>query len=627
MTDTSRDPSQLSDEELQAEIAAEEAKARQRQSEHTRPEPSKGGYYVEEALKEMGLPGRIAAGYGYGARQGVRKQMNMLPSAGTFRDWVQQKSGEYNLSSSDESLKAPPSDADIGLLATPSGQISALAGEGITTLPSVLAPEALLEKLPLTAAQKVGKFFFGGPWRRGATEGAIQGGVAAEPGDKLSGTIFGTGAGLSIPLMQRALRLGVRGVEPAPEMKSLMDRGVDLMPRQMNPESSLGWLQAKWINDLPIIGEIARKGEKKAWGQTERAMLEDVAPTGTKIDLNSPKSTSEILDDVYKAYGPAYNSVGRGYDLYPTVYNVTGTPVHMRRAVQDAMAGVERIDPLTFKKVTRFVNDKMDGLKPKPGTNGLYRSEDLLNTRSKIRDAIRVERKKNGVGDSLDQIRMLEAVEEQLTSILESQLPPDASAALKALDLQYAKYKILEDAMGTAAKANRNLTPRDITAAVGRSAGTSRMARGQGLMREWSDTASDAFAAAPEPSILAQAGATTLPALSALSHPAITGIFGLPPLAMSLTQTGRRIAGGVTAPQRFAQRAGERVTQELEKPRFVNKVPPRIGPLRIGPTALPILKAAARGEMLPYRTETERRIQNMADQFAQSPLSILAGRE
>ena len=590
-----KDPTQMSEEEIVAELAALNQDIDSLGATHTRSDPQEHGpFAAQQAWQETGPIDKALAIYGKGAHRALTQGLNMVPQSQGFRDWVKEKSGVYNLASNDQDLL----DADMSgpnqvINAAPFGQIGSMIGEATTEAPMVMGGEAALARVP-----GIGAALTGGALRRSVTQGAIQGAIMAPPGEKGSGALWGGGAGLAVPLMLRGAKAAVYGVGPTADAQALLNKGVDLTPRQMNPKSWLAKMQ-NVMNDVPLLGQHLRNVEKSSFGQFQDALIQDVAPPGVQLTPGLPLAPR--LDEAYRAFEPAYLNGAKGFDLYPTVYNTSGRNVHLRADMQNTMRGIERIDPSTQRKVSKFVEDKMQGLKPQP--NGLIRSDDLLSTRSKIRDAIRVESKKNGAGDSLDQIRMLEAAEDKLTAVLESQLPPEPLAALKATDLQYAKYKVVEDAVSKAK--GKPLTVNHLREAVAAAAGKSRTARGHGLLRDWSDAAAEMFDT-KEPSLGSGLAHLSLPALAAWTHPAATAIASAPFILAAATKTGRRIAGGMTKPQKIAQKAGDSALRALES--------------AAGRLTTPVLETNARSALLPHMPGLAQPIRQQLEDFNQSPV-------
>ena len=78
-------------------------------------------------------------------------------------------------------------------------------------------------------------------------------------------------------------------------------------------------------------------------------------------------------------------------------------------------------------------------------------------------------------------------------------------------------------------------------------------------MREYADSADELFSPSPHAAGADQAAASILPALAGIAHPGATAAVLSPLLGLTGTRVGRRMAAGMTAPQRGLQSLQDRI--------------------------------------------------------------------
>ena len=185
----------------------------------------------------------------------------------------------------------------------------------------------------------------------------------------------------------------------------------------------------------------------------------------------------------------------------------------------------------------------------------LVKSEDLLKIRSNVRDKIAELHQRRDPPEA--QISMLESFEDKMTRALDDQLPPEIMPALREVDRQYAKFKIVQEA---AAKTMSGTHPTP--------SGWVRAAQRRADVRQ---KAEDDYLLAPEVLAGREVFETTLPRTGARAatlatlgvgaqgmstNPLLTAaIFG-PVAAASQFPAGRRALAGQTPVQQALQRAG-----------------------------------------------------------------------
>lgn len=538
MTEMAKDPSEMTLEEIEAELAWASGEGNTAAHEHWTPPPQGPDLKYQQVLDDMTRLEKARAMYGQGMNSAYTSVMNLVPGMEREPIWGQDVTDEGML----ERRNGP----DAALLAQPGAPALSIAGEATAMVPGQMAATGALSRVPW-----LGKQLFGTMPRRMITEGAIQGGVMAPPGHKAEGVLYGGGAGALFPAAKWGWDKITRGVDPTDWARTAMGKGVDLRVSQMNPKSTLAGIQSNWLNDLPIIGKRLRAGELEAYEQWKQATIQDVTAPGTRIPRT--ESLSQMLDDAYKTYGPAYDQV-KGFPTYPYILNTNGPNKPLVTAFKEVLSTPGTYEDSARESVRRYLNQQYSQIR---NLRRAPRSEDLLGMRSDIRSEIRrLKYGRNPSTNAEDKVALLEMAEKKVTEAVESQLPPDVMTQLKAIDRQYAKYKVMEDAMWRAS--GKPLMPSHITAAVRAASTKGQFARGHGLAREYADQADELFTT-PEPHKADQFVATALPAAAATLHPIGTAATLSPLLALTGTKLGRRVAGGATRPQEALRTLTDRV--------------------------------------------------------------------
>jgi hypothetical protein len=105
-------------------------------------------------------------------------------------------------------------------------------------------------------------------------------------------------------------------------------------------------------------------------------------------------------------------------------------------------------------------------------------SEDILDLRHAIRTkSSQLRRAGTNNPDAAEEAEILNAMNDVLTDVLESQLPAKASEALRATDAQYAQFKTVEGAIVSSGK--KGLTPDALRSSIRRGTSPGKFARGE----------------------------------------------------------------------------------------------------------------------------------------------------
>jgi hypothetical protein len=525
--------------------------------EHTKAEPSKGGYYAEQRWNAMNPLQQLGVSYGLGARDIVANTGNMFGAKKLF-----------GIDTTDEGIKAyneANADENAAIRSSFTGALGDLLGKGITSIPHVLAPEALSgAKIPYVSAalRPLYRTAEGAlsPARSIITGGAVQGATMANPNERVSGALTGAGVSALFPVAGYAGKVALRGVNPSEELKWLVDRGVKLTPGQMSPGSWVDHLEQAWGANLPYLGPKIAARREKSYEDFMHAVTADTAPPKLSaygkqdplVEGVQPVSRGTTLNDTYTnvddAFRNAYQQVN-GIPMKLKVMNTAGPDVpayqHALRAIRSKATPAAETERAAVEGTFKDKWSKM--IKYQDAKTGEIDSAHLLELRSDLRAQSRKYRATNP-----DRADLFRESADSITDVLESQLTNSKGRApamewLRAVDKQYAKNSIITDALKSARTGER-FTPSQLTAAVRKAQlqhGSARgFARGEGLMRDWSGAADEAFSAHYVPKTGATVMAASAPVAAMAAFPPsavpIAGLGGL-----FTTEAGRKLAGGL----------------------------------------------------------------------------------
>lgn len=480
----------------------------------------------------MGDVSLMRAGVGQG-------MMNVVRHAGNL----------VGLESSQELQNAKALDAP--LLNTGAGRFGSMAGESAVLAPAMLGGEAAL------GTTAMGSRMLGAPILRGALEGAAQGGLMADPGEKLPGMVLGAGTGAAIPATLSAAKRLAYGIQRTPEAQQLMDAGVRLTPGQMNPEGVWNKIEEN-VRGIPKVGNIVENARMQAQQDFQRQVIEEAAAPG--YTLSSPsKDVNELFQEAQDSYKPMFDAA-KGFPVQPEIVN-TGQNVSLEKALQQAAARrTVGATKAAREQAADFLDGQLEAFADKAQSTGGWKSDHLIELRSRINEEIR-----NAGQDQAGKAyaQLLQGARDKVTDALESQLPKDATVALRTANDAYPKLAIIRDAIRRGGDQSQGFTPAQLSQAVREAADNNSYARGGGLMRDWSSAGREIFT---ERNPRTGASHGTTGALAGLAYgihhfvpgaqiPAAIGAAGA--LGAVGTETGRRLISGQTAPQQAAQRLGE----------------------------------------------------------------------
>jgi hypothetical protein len=446
---------------------------------------------------------------------------------------------------SDQDL-ASANQLDQPLMNQPAGRFGNVVGEAATLTPAAMGAGAGLGAMGV------------GPVAGGALEGAGQGALMADPGQKGTGAAIGAITGGAVPFASTAVQKLAYGLTRTPEAQQLIDQGVRLTPGQMNPHGVWNKIEEN-VRGVPMVGNVVEKARTQAQQDFQRGVIGESAAPGYSMQGTS-KDPNELFQEAQDSYAPLYKAA-QGFPVSDHIPYGNGPPTPLATALQQAsQAKTVGATRATREQASDFLTGQLEAIKDKASATGGLQSDDLIKLRSNISEEMR--------GAGIDNAgksyaKLLGGARDQVTNSINSQIPPDAAAALKTANDAYPKLAIIRDAIKRGGDQEQGFTPAQLSQSVKQAAENNEYARGGGLMRDWSSAGRDIFTE-QNPKTGASHGTTgtLLGGAYALHHyipgaqvPAALGSLGA--LGMIGTQTGREILGGSTAPQQAAQRLGD----------------------------------------------------------------------
>jgi hypothetical protein len=435
------------------------------------------------------------------------------------------------------------------------GNVGAFAGETAALLPVGMGAGGAATRLGMVPRGVLA----------GATEGAVQGAVAAGPDDRLSGLAMGAATGGALPSAKRMAQLLGRGAPMTSSARRLTQRGVELTPGQMNPEGSLAMVE-EVLQGVPVIGTRIRQAREQGWAQTQNLIAKEAAPPGY---TPQPRNDANVMfRDLMEAYDDAYE-VGKGYPMLPVIRPDKGPDVPLTKALQVPRGAVGTDEGRAY--AASVLTNELSSLR---GLGVKLQSDDLLDMRSRIRTEIRNLRKMQNAPVGAEGI--LENAEQKITAALDSQLPSGVKDQIRAIDAKYGNFKVVENALSRAKDRPEGFTQAQFSQAV-REGTPSRMgyAAGGGRMRDISKAGADVFQPRQPMTGRQLGGLLTVGAATGgagMLAPVATGLAlgagALPYLPGAVGKTARAVTRGETQFQqaiRQAERAARRTLTPKER--------------------------------------------------------------
>jgi len=361
----------------------------------------------------------------------------------------------------------------------PAGATGEFIGE-TAALPFLTSPAG---RAVSTGAKLLG---YGGPVTKAVVEGGLSGAITADPGQRKEGAFFGAGTATAVPVVGGTYKALTQGIDATDSARNLARRGVTLTPGQTEPDSNWAMLEESMMG-TPFIGPRVTAAREQGWRETQGVIAQEAAPPGFTI---TPKENlQDMMSDLEAAYTQAYD-VAKGFPMSPVIMRTQGANQPLVNILP--VPANAPVKPASRNYVNKWLSGEIKILMDR-SRSGQLSSDDILEMRSRVRQKIR-DLRTNPNTDLFEADDLLEGAENKLTQAIESQLPPDASAALRAVDAKYVNKKVLEGAMFRAMNRPEGFTPSQFAQEV-RAATQSRgqYARGGGPMRDISMEASDIF--------------------------------------------------------------------------------------------------------------------------------------
>lgn len=406
------------------------------------PEEAKQIAARNEAVAQMGGVEKFGRGALAGATGLGRNVANMVLPEALEPEWATR-----------EALQRE-SQANRALLESGAGKAGAFVGETLASLP-VGGVAGLGVKTALTQGGKaLGKTLAAraaAPVASAAAGGAVEGAAAAGPDNRLAGAALGGTVGAVMPWAANRIANPVNATK---EAQLLMQRGVDLTPGQMNPNSMFGSLE-ELGSKVPIIDKTRRAAQEQA---VRRGLQMGAAPQST-----FSRVPGQILDQMpvedaaarmMGSYRPGYGSL-RGTPIEPRQMNVPGPDIPLAsfpqtRGLLERAASDARI---SASKGDRKIADKymQNALTALPGAGKRAAPVDFAEMQ-KLRSTLRAEaRRLEDNPQTADRAELIRRGADSITDLLKSQLKGSDFQRLTDLDRRYADASVLRNAMERAA--------------------------------------------------------------------------------------------------------------------------------------------------------------------------------
>lgn len=265
---------------------------------------------------------------------------------------------------------------------------------------------------------------------------------------------------------------GPGGVTPAritgqPRLMAMEARLLDDLPPNVTSRVEQDLLRAQTTLEDSMRTMYGQPRTRKDW---ELTVFKRVAAPNAKI---KPGETDEMLDQAYRSFEPMYDSAkGQAID-------VSGLKGSTKAAIDDPDIIVGKNQRETIQN---WFNSQYKTIVESKQQDGIVDSDDLLKlrqvVRAKSRDFAKIQNE-----DARQYREVLENINADLTATLESNLLDRSVVDLRAADILYRQYKIVEDAVFRAG--DKAFSPEHMSAAIrSSSASKSSYARGANKLDE-----------------------------------------------------------------------------------------------------------------------------------------------
>lgn len=434
---------------------------------------------------------------------------------------------------------------------TPAGELGTGVGEALALAPLTGPLEA---GLGAAGTAKVLPKFLTGAAGRSAVQGAVQGSVAAGPGNRGKGALAGgLGAALGTTVLGGARRAFL-GQEASPAAKLLESQGVTLTPGQRNPR---GWLNngEEVAQRVWGIGAGIREARTAALPGFQQAVLRSVhSQRAPPLDPSRP--IGERFKSVIEGLRADYHTAMDGETIYPARFTPGKPPQHLQstapgKPVVGAVGvldealhdGSQKLSDAERKDLSDFVHEQFyqEGLPrhaPPPGT-GIppVKASQLQGVRSRVRELQRDYTLGTPKQTDTASGRLLGNVNDEMTDVFDTQLPPHKRQILREADSNWREQQVVRRAINNRPQALDGFSPNDVLQA------------GKALSEDYPKAFGGGYRNRP----LAEAANEVLAARSPANGSLVLGLPAALPAAVAASPTMRPFIMGSTPPQRAAQ--------------------------------------------------------------------------
>lgn len=434
--------------------------------------------------------------------------------------------------------------ANVGMTLIP----GSVAAQGITRTATVL-PRALAATAPYLAAGGSGALIGAAtdPLNRGqaAAYGAVGGVVGQGVGDLAGKAIDGV-----VKMAPAAKRLPQK-VRDAASLGQLVDRDTVTGKVVGNLEEA--------GRSIPVVGSRITRVREQGLDAWRNNLIDDVSPQGFSA---APGDGSDRLAEVYREFKRRYGSALANQQISPsqnfeaTVLRIVNdpkrglTPQQAEQVKNTVMGAYQaRFAPVNFN----VPPGTAVATGPRPPTVTMS-GDSAKEFESFLSNFARRFEKGTAPTDGIIG-QLYDDIERAWSAEYRRQMGSSARRALAPLDSQYAKYKTVENAAGSAGNTAGNFTPAQLNLSVKTRTGQGRFGRGEGLLNREAQDAKELFmdhlpnSGTVDRAVAINAGAV----LAALADPVTAGT-ALATLGATTTKTGKNLMLGQTAAQRLAQR-------------------------------------------------------------------------
>ena len=424
-------------------------------------------------------------------------------------------------------------------------------GDILETIPATMAaPEAL-------GAAGLGRLA-ANPYTLSAIQGGIQGAMTADPGQRLQqGAVGALTGGLMHGLGAGASKV-VNGLARTPAAQTLIDQGVNVPPGMLGHGGAANKIEQA-LTHIPFLGSKISNARAAVPSQISDIMTQDAVAPGQAL----PKGLgiNDAVSGLKEGYDAAYQDAVGGYPASAKIMRTTGSDVPLADAFQSvANKARQGLTADARAKLGQTLQDQLQEVINAARQSGKgLQATDLQAFRSTLRTLGRDAPEGTTQGAVRD---FWKDAEDKVTQALESQLPPKAAAALRAIDANYGKFATVRDL--AASVRDRTPTMNDWSAAIARNTPKPVYAAGGGWNRDLVQAASQV--ARPTVTHTGALGAGTIAPIiggieaalhpaAIMAHPvgaAAAGI-GIGGLLGAYSKTGMRALAGQTSGQKAVQ--------------------------------------------------------------------------